>query len=467
MSNFKGAIEQIHELKSGKTSAAQTTGEVLDCIASIDSAGYELRSVLALSQHSQSYSAQDLLSTPLAGLPILIKDNVEAIGLPASAGSEFLMDFPVTQDSPLTARLRKAGAQIIGATNLSEWANIRSTQSTSGWSALGGLTANPWQHGRSAGGSSSGSGAAIAAGIVSMAVGSETDGSIICPASLNGCVGIKPTVGSIPRDQMVPISASQDSPGPMTRTVADAALMLEIMMDSTGLVKASQSPAPLRIGVISTWITPNDATNSLFLDSVSKLSRAGIEIIEIAIEEPSDSVGEDEYNVLLHELFDDLGAYFQIRTRGKYSSLAELVDFNHSHQGTEMKYFNQDLFDQALALGGRGEAYQIRRNRNLAWANEVLAKALNGVDVAIGTSYSPAWLSTLGKGDDHSGASWITMAPSIAGTPIGALPMGLVDGLPVGLGVIAGRNEEAQLVRAMSAIERALGIGILEPTFIK
>ena len=187
----------------------QKIEESLQKVSEIDQSGYRLNSVLALTENLKFNETEG----PLAGLPILIKDNIEAIGLPATAGSLALQDTEVVRDSTIAKRLRAAGATIIGATNLSEWANIRSGKSTSGWSAVGGLTANPWKHGHSAGGSSSGSGAAVGAGIVEMAVGSETDGSIVCPASLNGCVGIKPTVGSIPRDAMIPISASQDTPG--------------------------------------------------------------------------------------------------------------------------------------------------------------------------------------------------------------------------------------------------------------
>ena len=233
----------------------------LNKIQEIDQSGYTLKSILAIrSEALADADAYDKAGKelPLAGQPIVIKDNIEAVGLPATAGSLALADAPVLSDSPLVARLKEAGAIIVGATNLSEWANIRSTKSTSGWSAVGGLTANPWIHSHSAGGSSSGSGAAVAAGLVTMAVGSETDGSITCPASLNGCVGIKPTVGSVPREQMIPISASQDSPGPMAQTVKDAALLLEVMTGQTGFLTALDQLDGLRIGVVKSWITSNE-----------------------------------------------------------------------------------------------------------------------------------------------------------------------------------------------------------------
>jgi amidase len=387
--------------------------------------------------------------------------------LPATAGSLALANTPVVKDSTLVARLRKAGAIILGSTNLSEWANIRSPKSTSGWSAVGGLTANPWIHKHSAGGSSSGSGAAVAAGFTRFAIGSETDGSIICPASLNGCVGIKPTVGSVPRDGMVPISASQDSPGPMAQTVADAAWLLEIMMNKTGFVAAARDLSTIRVGVVRNWMTKHEKTNALFETSISALAKAGIKLVDIDLIAPDDTVGEDEFHVLMHELVSDLGNYLQGRSNSRIKSLTDVVAFNRQNQEIELAFFEQEFFDQALQLGGRGSIYQVKRDRNLAWANQILARALSDVDVVIGCTYSPAWISALGEGDDFSSASWITTAPSIAGSPIGTVPMGLIDGLPVGLGVVAKSGEEIKLVRAMAAIERNLGIGVLRPTFIR
>jgi amidase len=451
-------------------SSQSTVEEALQRIESIDRSGYELRSVLALAPDAVAQAAaydragKDL---PLRGLPILIKDNIEAIGLPATAGSLALANTPVAKDSTLVARLREAGAIILGATNLSEWANIRSPKSTSGWSAVGGLTANPWIHKHSAGGSSSGSGAAVAAKLTRYAVGSETDGSIICPASLNGCVGIKPTVGTIPRDGMIPISASQDSPGPMTQNVADAALLLEIMMKKVGFVAATKELGPIRVGVVRSWMTKHEKTNALFETSLSAIEKQGIELVDIDLLEPDDSIGEDEFHVLLHELLSDLGNYLQGRSMSRVKSLSDVVAFNLANSKTELEFFGQEFFDQALKMGGRGSAYQEKRYRNLLWANQILDKGLSDVDVLIGCTYSPAWISNLAGGDDYGSASWITTAPSISGAPIGTLPIGLVDGLPVGLGVIAKNGEDLKLVRAMAAIEGNLGIGVLTPTFTR
>ena len=435
----------------------------LSKIAEIDASGYQLNSVLAVTE--------DLIFNevdgPLAGVPILIKDNIEALGLPATAGSLALANTPVVRDSTIAKRLRAAGATIIGSTNLSEWANIRSGKSTSGWSAVGGLTANPWKHEHSAGGSSSGSGAAVGAGIVSMAVGSETDGSIVCPASLNGCVGIKPTVGSIPRDAMIPISASQDTPGPMAQSVAQVALLLEVLTGKGGYQSAVNDSSEIRIGVVKEWVTENPGTNQLFQDLVSKLSKQ-IKVVEISLPSPSDQEGESEFKVLMHELNEDLASYLATREGARVKTLQDVVDFNLANKGAELQHFGQEYFDMALKLGGRNSDYQKLRSENLDWAvNKVLTPAFEKFDILIGETYAPAWKSNLGGGDDYGSASWISMAPAIAGTPIGALPMGLVDGLPVAVGVVARANQEERLIQAMALIEKTLDLGVLKPTFLK
>jgi len=435
----------------------------LSKIADLDKSGYQLNSVLA---ESEDLTFNEI-SGPLAGVPILIKDNIEALGLPATAGSLALADTPVVRDSTIAKRLRAAGATIIGSTNLSEWANIRSGKSTSGWSAVGGLTANPWKHAHSAGGSSSGSGAAVGAGIVSMAVGSETDGSIVCPASLNGCVGIKPTVGSIPRDAMIPISASQDTPGPMAQTVAQAALLLEVLTGKSGYQSATNDGSEIRIGVVTEWVTQDPGTNQLFQELLSKLGNKA-KITEISLPAPSDQEGESEFKVLMHELNEDLASYLATRQGARVKSLQDVVDFNLANASSELQHFGQEYFDMALKLGGRNSGYQKLRAGNLDWAvNKVLNPAFEKFDILLGETYAPAWKSNLGGGDDYGSASWISMAPAIAGTPIGALPMGLVNGLPVAVGVVARANQEDRLVQAMALIERVLDLGILKPTFTK
>ena len=442
----------------------------LEKISEIDQNGYRLNSILAIAEDALSQAQQyDAKKTelPLQGLPILVKDNIEALGLPATAGSIALADTPVTQDSPITRRLREAGAIIIGATNLSEWANIRSTHSTSGWSAVGGLTANPWKHGRSAGGSSSGSGAAVSAGLTQWAIGSETDGSIICPASLNGCVGIKPTVGSIPREGMIPISASQDSPGPMAQTVSQAAVLLDVLTAKSGFAAAAKSDQHLKIGVVRQWMTSNSELNSLFETSIGLLEKQGITLVEVELTAPEEQDHEDELLVLLYELSVGLGNYLVGRSGARFKTLRDVVAFNTENSKTELQHFGQELFDMALTFESKRDEYIKARERNKLWADNTIATGISDVDILIGCTYGPAWESNLETGDNFQEASWICTAPAIAGTPIGTIPMGLVSGLPVGMGFVAAGNQEAKLISAMAKAERALNLGVLTPTFLK
>ena len=439
-------------------------------IDSIDKNGYKLNSVIAVANDAleQATSLEKQNSKlPLLGLPILVKDNIEVRGLPASAGSLSLSDTPVVRDSTIAHRLREAGAVIVGATNLSEWANIRSTKSTSGWSAVGGLTANPWIHDHSAGGSSSGSGAAVAAGLTQWAIGSETDGSIICPASLNGCVGIKPTVGSIPRDGMIPISASQDSPGPMTQTVEQAALLLDVLTEKSEYLELARIDGVKRLGVVKQWISQDSNIGALYEETLRKLEKKGFTLIEVDLAPPTESEHADELFVLLYELVQGLKSYLSNRPGSQISSLKDVLEFNLRNSEAELKHFGQDLFEVALEYENKSGEYALARAKNLKWAEETLSHGLESAEVLIGCTYGRAWKSSLGQGDSIDGASWITTAPAIAGTPIGTIPMGLVGGLPVGLGFVTGRNQENRLVSAMASAERALNLGILSPTFIK
>ena len=451
-------------------SARERVQEVFEKIEEIDRNGYKLNSVIATSptamDEAKRYDelGEDL---PLGGVPILIKDNIEVRGLPATAGSLALSGAPAERDAELVSRLREAGAIVVGATNLSEWANIRSSQSTSGWSAVGGLTANPWIHNRNAGGSSSGSGAAVAAGLTQWAIGSETDGSIICPASLNGTVGIKPSGGSIPSHGIIPISRNKDVPGPMTQTVAQSAELLSILLQRPSRRIPQADSMGLRIAVVKNWRTANEATNSLCEEVVRKFAQLSMPVQEIEIPEPEASDSSDEFDVLLHELVDDLSEYLATRPNSPMKSLHEIVAFNLANSDKELQHFNQDLFLKALELQGKSGLYKEKFDRNLKWAENTLHQGFAGADILIGCTFAPAWESNLVTGDTGIDATSICMAPAIAGYPIGTLPMGLVNGLPVGIGVVAKKGREDQLLAAMSFIEKSLDLGVLEPTFIK
>ncbi|MEY4312301.1 MAG: hypothetical protein RLZZ571_1071 [Actinomycetota bacterium] len=460
------SIPELKKLLSNRElSPSELMAELTNRIVEIDDCEKGLNSVLAINQQIGNES-QDF-AAPLGAIPLLIKDNIEAIGLPATAGSLALKNRPVSQDAPLVKTLKENGALILGSTNLSEWANIRSGSSTSGWSAVGGLTANPWKLGHSAGGSSSGSGSAVAAGLIPAAIGTETDGSIVCPASLNGVVGIKPTVGKISTDRIVPISFSQDSPGPIARNVHDALIVLETLTGESNLVTASKDESKLRVGVVREWLTSDQATNDIFENQLTELTKSGIELFEIKIEPFPEEAGSDELTVLMHELKFTMDAYLAKRHGQGAKSLADVIAFNLENSEYELKYFGQEYFELAQATDGLSEKYHEARSRNLGWAkNKVLDPALSQVDVLIGIPYGPAWKSDLINGDDFESASWMTHAPAITGYPIASLPMGFVSGLPVGLGVIAKANEEDKLAKALGQFERVLGFKNLIPTFI-
>lgn len=421
-----------------------------------------LRSVIAID--NDAISRTELVADsdgPLSGVPILVKDNIEAEGLPCTAGSLALQGIPISGDSTVAARLRRAGAVIIGAANLSEWANIRSTRSSSGWSAVGGLVANPWALDRSAGGSSSGSGSAVAAGIVPMAVGTETDGSITCPAALNGVVGIKPTVGLVPTDGVVPISSSQDSPGALARTVDEATMMLAVLSDDVGLDGRSRAVdiASIRVGVVDAWRTGHAETDALFDHAVALAGRLFSRVAKAAVAVTPDDVGVDEYTVLTHELRSDLDAYLARRCAASGPrSLADVIEFNRNNARQEMAHFGQEIFEMAAACDGRvSPAYADARARNLEWVGMQLDQAFAEHDILIAPAYMPAWKTDLVLGHPHAGGA-VTSPAAIAGLPILTLPMGLVAGLPVAVSLVGTQRSEDVLIAVARVIERELGL---------
>jgi amidase len=400
---------------------------------------------------------QGVANGSLHGIPIVIKDNIEADGLPGLAGSTSLRNRPV-RDAPLVSRLREAGAIILASTNLSEWANMRSPRSTSGWSASGGLVANPWDLERSAGGSSSGSGAAVAAGFAPLAVGTETDGSIVCPSSLNGVVGLKPTVGVVPATWVVPISASQDSPGPIARSVDDVAALYAVLSGQP----VTSAAAPIRFGVATTWVTGHPPTERLVAGFVDALRAAGYSVEDRDAATPDQTVHEDEFAVLVAEMNDDLGSYLAGRPGDGVKSVADVIAFENEHADVELAHFGHEFLEMAVASGGRaGEAYASARERNRHWAIETsLTPALEGIDVLLAPAYGPAWKSDLTIGG-HYGvvASCASMASAIAGWPLMSVPIGLIDGLPVGIALVGRANSEWTLLAAAREIEAVAAAG--------
>ena len=462
----------------------QDATDALRRIAELDDAGPRLNAVIAVNPDAPQLARAALKAgLPLLGRTVLVKDNIEAKEWPTTAGSLALKDNATGRDAPLIARLRKAGGVVLGKTNLSEWANIRSSKSTSGWSAIGGLVKNPFATDRNACGSSSGSGAAVAAGFAWAAIGTETDGSITCPASLNGIVGFKPTVGLVSRTHIVPISHSQDTAGPMANSVFDAALLLNAIAGSDPADPATAEAARhktdftadlegaslkgMRFGVLRKSVGNNPAVAALFEKTLGEMREAGAVLVEIDYE-PDEAMGNDEFTVLLYELREDLGAYLRSSPADiPVRSLADAIAFNKAHAEEEMRWFGQDVFEQAEAATDR-TAYEKARANSLKLAGEDGIDRLlreNGVEFLIAPTNGPAWTSDLVNGDNYDGSIGAGSLAAIAGYPHLTLPMGDIERLPVGLSVIGRKWADHEVLKAGAAIENAVHRGGLSPFF--
>lgn len=480
---YAAGAEQQAAMRAGAITSEQLVRLSLDRIAQIDRAGPKLNSVLALNPHAVADAkAMDRerrdgrVRGPLHGVPILIKDNIESADDTATtAGSLALAGNVTGRDAPLVRRLTDAGAIILGKTNLSEWANFRSTRSISGWSGVAGLVRNPYGLDRTACGSSSGSGAAVAAGIVAAAIGTETDGSVTCPAAMNGIVGLKPTVGLVSRTYVVPISGEQDTPGPMARTVADAAAVLNAIAGSDPAdpatleadkhktdYLAALTPTALRgarIGVLRNLQGRHAATDEVYERALGALRAAGAVLVEV--KGPDDAVlnqiGAAEGESLRAEFKAALNAYLAstppaVRTR----TLDDLIAFN-AREPREMPLFGQEIFEQAAkAPAITDPAYVEKRAKIRRLARETLDKLMadNKVEALISSSGAPPSIVDPVNGSRSFGSP--STLPAVSGYPHLTVPMGDVQGLPVGLSFIGPAWSEARLL--------ALGFGFEQAT---
>ena len=460
---------------------AEDAARYVERIDALDDRGPQLNAVLV---HDPSAAEKaEAAVGPLGGRTVLVKDNIETREWATTAGSLALADNVTGRDAPLIVRLRTAGGVVLGKTNLSEWANIRSSNSTSGWSAIGGLTRNPHATDRNACGSSSGSGAAVAAGLAWAAIGTETDGSVTCPASVNGVVGFKPTVGLVSRTHVVPISSSQDTAGPMARSVADAALLLAAIAGSDpddeatvyadqhktdfGAGLANASLEGVRIGVLRKQAGDRKDINALFDTALADLERAGAELVEIDYQ-PQGEMYRDELTVLLFELRETMDAYLSRSPADiPVRSLADVVAFNRARAPEELRWFGQDLFEQALQATDR-EAYEKARANSLRLAGqEGIDKLLadNNVQFLVAPTTGPAWTSDLVNGDNYAGGIGAGSLAAIAGYPHLTVPMGAVERLPAGLSFIGAKWRDHDVLKAGAAYERARTAKLAEPSF--
>lgn len=470
-----------NRLKQGSLSAERIAQLYLERMEEVDLRGPMLRSVIEINPEAlaiaqsldQEYKAKGPRG-PLHGIPVLLKDNIDTGDkMQTTAGSLALMGTPASQDAWVAQRLRSAGAVILGKTNLSEWANFRSTRSTSGWSGRGGQTRNPYALDRNPCGSSSGSAAAISANICALAVGSETDGSVVCPSAMCGIVGIKPTLGLISRAGIIPIAHSQDTAGPMARTVRDAALLLSALTGVDPRDKATQASAGksstdytqfldprglrgARIGVARQYFNIGPSITAVMEECIALMRSAGAEIVDPADLPSFETWRDTELQVLLYEFKSDLNAYLAARGT-RIRSLDDLIAFNRTHRAEEMPYFEQELFEQAQQKGPlTDKAYKeaLANNHKLSRKEGIDAVVSKfKVDAIVAPTAGPSWITDWVGGDRAD--SGCASPPAVAGYPHVTVPAGFTFGLPLGISFFGAAWSEPKLIKYAYAFEQA------------
>jgi amidase len=470
-------------MRTGRLTARSVVGKYLARIGGVDKHGPAVNSVIEVNPDALAIAAELDRERkakgprgPLHGIPVLIKDNIATRDrMMTTAGSLALVGARPPKDAFVVKKLREAGAVILGKANLSEWANIRSSHSTSGWSARGGLTRNPYALDRNPCGSSSGSAVAVSANLCALALGTETNGSIICPSGVNGIVGIKPTVGLVSRAGIIPIAHSQDTAGPMARTVTDAAILLGALAGvdaddpateasrGKALVDYTQflDPSGLRgsrIGVARSFFGSSDAVDKLMNLALEEMKRQGAVIVDPADLGPMDELGDSGLQVLLYELKADLNSHLAALGPGApVHSLREIIEFNERHREKEMPYFGQDLFIKAEAKGALTEKEYLKaleKNHRLT-RKEGIDAVMDKfqLDALVAPSGGPAWLTDLVDGDHDSGGS--STPAAVAGYPNINVPVGFVFGLPVGISFFGRAYSEPVLIKLAYAFEQA------------
>ena len=470
-------------MKSGKWTARRIAQKYLERINEVDKNGPALNSVIEL--NPEALEIADAMDAerkakgprgPMHGVPVLLKDNIgTADKMMTTAGSLALLGFTPEKDSGVARRLREAGAVILGKTNLSEWANFRSSHSSSGWSGRGGQTRNPYALDRNPCGSSSGSGAAVAANLCAVTVGSETDGSVVCPSSANGVVGIKPTVGLVSRSGIIPISHSQDTAGPICRTVADAAILLGAMagMDpADSATEASRGKAQqdytkfldrgglrgARIGVVRKFFDFSDGFGPLMETLLDLMKREGAELVDPV---EIDSIGKfekSEFEVLQYEFKADLNAYLAAAgPKVPIHSLKEIIEFNERHRDKEMPFFAQDIMVKSEAKGPLSDQSYLdalAKNRRLTREEGIDAVMdKHQLDALVAPTAGPSWLTDHVTGDHDTGGS--SALAAVAGYPNMNVPAGFILGMPVGISFFGRAWSEPTLIRIAYAFEQA------------
>jgi len=476
-------LELQDKMGSGECSARMIAETYLERVEAVDKQGPGLNAIIEL--NPDALAIADALDAereakgprgPLHGIPILLKDNIDtADRMMTTAGSLALTGSISPQDAYVAHRLRGAGAVILGKTNLSEWANFRSRYSTSGWSSRGGQTRNPYALDRNPCGSSSGSAVAVAANLCAAAIGTETDGSIICPSSANSIVGIKPTLGLVGRSGIIPIAHSQDTAGPMARTVGDAALLLGALTgidprdpvtgESRGksFTDYTQFLDPdgmrgARIGVARNFFGFNEDVDQLMDKAIQVMRHLGAEIIDPANVATAEQLEDTELEVLLYEFKSDLNSYLaNLGPSAPVHSLKDIIEFNERHWDAVMPYFGQDILLKAEGKGPlTGEVYinALSENHRLARTDGIDATLQqHQLDAIVAPSGGPPWLTDLVNGDHHSGGS--SSPAAVAGYPNITLPIGYIHGLPVGISFFAGSYQEPTLIKLAYAFEQA------------